>query len=215
MGVLDSVTAGWRGYQALAFSSEAGPRLQPKPPFRNLILLAACVLCMSGLLFVPGRELVRQARSPGPIAARNVSIWDEEPVWTRRIAIVMHNSNDSAMFNAEYGSNTNHRRYARAHGYPFLLDSQPYVNWTQRSIPSGWIKSSGEHGYNKLVHLMDAILHGMSAAPSALCASDGPAQADRRLRLGVLGGETPGQSGRVADALGRTATHGSSTPPSS
>jgi hypothetical protein len=149
-----------RGYQILPTTTAA------KDKRRYVLALVLTALLLGALLVVPSQhylqsqQAVRQRQVPIKLNASDAAISTRQP--SRRIAIVMHNSNDTAMLNSEvYGSNSNHRTYAEIHGYHFLLDSQPYVNWTQRSIPSGWIKSSGEHGYNKLIHLMDAILHGM------------------------------------------------------
>jgi hypothetical protein len=148
MKAFSNVQSLWLGYRSLQDASGLRDNRQ-----RNAAILVCSVLVMSALLFLPARHLSARQGDASLAAA---------PAPTRRIAIVMHNSNDTDLFNnAEYGSNPNHRRYAEIHSYPFLLDSQPYVDWNQRSIPSGWIKSSGEHGYNKLIHLMDSVLRGM------------------------------------------------------
>lgn len=119
-----------------------------------LAAISAVLLIAAGVQYTSFWHFVGNTDGPHQAGPENVSM--------RRICIVMHNSNDTAMFNSTtFGSNVNHQDYARIHGYHFRFSSHPYIDFDQRKIKNGYVKSSGAHGYNKLIELQAAVLHGM------------------------------------------------------
>ena len=150
---MDALWQKFVGYETLSQDLTSKPARRPLQS--GLIVALLSSLCG---LFVLHHFYYPLGTEP----SSSVSHFSLQTTGNRRVCIVMHNSNDTAMFHSpDHGSNPNHAEYADIHGYPYRLASQPYVNWFDRAPQTGWIKSSGEHGYNKIIHLADSVLHGM------------------------------------------------------